>query len=358
MTNPYRGLPTFQFWNSAVTQVAPGSLDPVTATKFTVSSTDKVATMGSCFAQHISRHLLKRGLQYFVAETGDPSQSAEALAARNYAVFSARYGNVYTVRQANQLFDRAFGKFRPVESVWEYTDGFVDPFRPQIEPKPWSTHEQVEASREEHFEAVRRVFTESDVLVFTLGLTETFISKADGSVFPVAPGVAGGSFSPSIYEFKNFAIDEVRRDLMQFIGSLKSVNPRLRIILTVSPVPLIATYEPRHVLVSTTLSKAILRVAAHEVSQTSNDVEYFPSYEIISGSPIGAPYFANDLRQVEEVGVNHVMRVFEKHFIDQTNRAEDPEISTIRSMSTAPKVVCDEETIMTALEVSRSQIEK
>jgi hypothetical protein len=355
MTNPYRGLPAFQFWGSAVTKAAPGGLDPVTETKFVVTSTDKVATMGSCFAQHISRHLLKRGLQYFVAETGDPSQSEEQLAGRNYGVFSARYGNVYTVRQAIQLFDRAFDRFRPTESIWERNGGFVDPFRPQIEPEPWSTQEQVEKSRVEHLEAVRRVFTESDVLVFTLGLTETFMSKVDGSVFPVAPGVAGGAFAPELYEFKNFTMDEVKDDLLKFVELVKTVNPGLRIILTVSPVPLIATYEPRHVLISTTLSKAILRVAAHEASRSSNDIEYFPSYEIISGSPIGMQYFADDLREVHQVGVDHVMRIFEKHLIKGENRERDADFVTQSVSRGAPAVVCDEETIMSALEVSRSQ---
>ena len=35
-----------------------------------------------------------------------------------------------------------------------------------------------------------------------------------------------------------------------FLGSLSKVNPRVRVILTVSPVPLVATFENRHVLVS------------------------------------------------------------------------------------------------------------
>lgn len=356
MTNPYRGLPGFQFWNSAVTQTAPGGLDPVTTSKFVVSPSDKVATMGSCFAQHISRHLLRRGLQYFVAEPGDPNESAAVLTARNYGVFSARYGNVYTVRQAIQLFDRAFGHFQPTETVWPQGKGFVDPFRPQIEPRPWDKPEQVEESRIEHLSAVRRVFTESNILVFTLGLTETFVSKLDGSVFPVAPGVSGGAFSPERYEFKNFGIDEVISDLRSFIDRVKGANPELKLILTVSPVPLIATFEPRHVLVSTTLSKAILRVAAHEVSQERADIQYFPSYEIISGSAIGGQYFADDLRQVQQVGVDHVMRVFEKHLITGGKRNGDPVVVEGLASLGAPNVVCDEETIMSALEVSRSQV--
>jgi hypothetical protein len=277
----------------------------------------------------------------------------EELAARNFGVFSARYGNVYTVRQAVQLFDRAFGQFSPSENAWKFEGGFVDPFRPQIEPKPFAFEEQVARSRVEHLAAVRRLFSESDVLVFTLGLTETFMSRVDGSVFPVAPGVSGGSFDPNSYEFVNFTVSEVIDDLRSFVHKVRQVNANVRLLLTVSPVPLIATYEPRHVLVSTTISKSILRVAAHEISSSHDFVEYFPSYEIISGSALGAQYFDTDLRQVRQVGVDHVMRIFERHMLGLGDSTESP-ILDQRPRATSGNVVCDEETIMKAIEASES----
>ena len=320
----------------------------MTNPKFLIGPSDKVATMGSCFAQPISRHLLKRGLSYFVTEAGDSALGEHERLARNFGVFSARYGNVYTVRQAVQLFDRAFGHFVPSEKVWKLGDGFVDPYRPQIEPEPWPTIELVEASREEHLEPVRRLFLESDVLVFTLGLTETFMSNIDGSVFPVAPGVSGGYFDSQKYSFVNFSVSEVTDDLRTFIAKVREVNPAIRFVLTVSPVPLIATYEPRHVLVSTTISKAILRVAAHEVSTSMDHVEYFPSYEIISGSALGSRYFDTDLRQVRQVGVDHVMRVFERHFLGSGDAQPTTSVHDARDVSNQ-HVVCDEELIMKAI---------
>ena len=349
MSHPYRGLPSHQFWNTGVTQASPGGLDPMTNPKFTIRPGDKVATMGSCFAQHISRHLMRRGLSYFVTEAGDPAMTDDERIERNFGVFSARFGNVYTVRQAVQLFDRAFGAFEPVESAWASGDGFVDPFRPQIEPRPLPSIAAVDSSRIEHLEAVRRLFTESNVLVFTLGLTETFRSRVDGSVFPVAPGVSGGDFDDEKYEFVNFSVDEVINDLTSFVARVRSVNPAIRFVLTVSPVPLIATYESRHVLVSTTVSKAILRIAADVVSRAHDYVEYFPSYEIISGSALGSPYFDTDLRQVRQVGVDHVMRVFERHMLG-LGASTTPAHVDERTRPTQGNVVCDEETIMKALD--------
>lgn len=353
MTHPYRGLPSHQFWNTGVAQAPPGGLDPMTSPKFTITASDTVATMGSCFAQHISRHLMKRGLSYYVAEDG-AELSPDERVARNFGVFSARYGNVYTVRQAVQLFDRAFDMFSPAESVWRSASGYVDPFRPQIEPRPFSTADQVLESRDLHLEAVRRVFTDASVLVFTLGLTETFASKQDGSVYPVAPGVSGGSFDPDKYTFINFSVSEVIHDLRCFVERVRSVNKSVKLILTVSPVPLIATYEPRHVLVSTTLSKSILRVAAAEVSGDDAGIEYFPSYEIISGSALGGQYFDTDLRQVRQVGVDHVMRVFERHLLGLTIPTSPTEVD-LRPSASHGNVVCDEETIMRALDATDGQ---
>lgn len=350
MTHPYRGLPPHQFWSTGVTGSAPGGLDPMTGAKFRIERADKVATIGSCFAQHISRHLLRKNMSYFVTEPGDESVGSEELVARNYGVFSARYGNVYTVRQALQLFERAFGDLEPHETHWESKGGFVDPYRPQIEPTPWASPDDVTQSRLEHLAAVRRLFLDSDVIVFTLGLTETFMSKADFSVFPVAPGVSGGNFDPEKYSFVNFSVAEVTQDLSAFVHRVREINPKVRFILTVSPVPLIATYEPRHVLVSTTISKATLRVAAHEVSSRLEFVDYFPSFEIISGSALGSTYFEDDLREVRQVGVNHVMRVFERHYLEEG-------VSTfsgqgVESHMISSNVVCDEETIVRALKLS------
>ena len=82
------------------------------------------------------------------------------------------------------------------------------------------------------------------------------------------------------------------------------MNPRVKVILTVSPVPLVATAEEAHVLVATTLSKSVLRVAAEVVSARGRDVAYFPSYEIITGPQARGRYFAEDLRSVTDEGVD------------------------------------------------------
>ena len=77
-----------------------------------------------------------------------------------YEIFSARYGNVYTVRQLLQLFERAFEGRVPAEDVWVQEGRWYDPYRPAIEPDGFATEEEFRAARRTHMAAVRRVFTD------------------------------------------------------------------------------------------------------------------------------------------------------------------------------------------------------
>ncbi|WP_454850545.1 GSCFA domain-containing protein [Rhizobium binxianense] len=235
MTNPYAAIEDFQLWRRSVSRVETHLFDPVVEPKFHLSRTSKIATAGSCFAQHISRQLQRIGFHYFVPESGRGLTESEQVR-RNFGVFSARYGNLYTARQLLQLFEEAFEGREPVEKAWPRKDGrYVDPYRPQIEPDGFESEEAVIKSRRQHLAAVRSVFADADVLVFTLGLTEAWRSREDGSVFPLAPGVVAGSFDPKRHEFVNFKVAEVDCDLVTFLGKLRQRNPSIKVLLTVSP---------------------------------------------------------------------------------------------------------------------------
>lgn len=338
MTHPYADLPDYAFWRRAISE----ETDPVVAAPFRIAVSAPVATAGSCFAQHISRFLTESGHRYLVTET--EGQDA--------GVFPARFGNIYTPRQLLQTFDRAYAMFRPLDSAWRRHDGaFVDPFRPRIAQEGFPTAQAVEAARPAHFAAVREMFETCEVLIFTLGLTEAWVSARDGAVFPLAPGVAGGEPGEG-YAFKNLTVEEMVADLRAFLRKLRLVNPGVQTILTVSPVPLVATYEPRHVLVATTYSKAALRVAADVVAGSEPNVCYFPSFEIITGPQARGRYFAEDLRTVTPEGVRRVMDVFSRNFLgglDEARPVRRPAVSLSEAetaeLDAQAGVICDEEAL-------------
>ena len=350
--NPYAGLPDYQFWRRAIERLPASAVNPVVRAGFALSHECKVATAGSCFAQHISRTLAGHGFNYYVTEGGGDMPMQEATR-RNFGVFSARFGNLYTARQLVQLIERAYGRFSPLDNSWTRSDGkLVDPFRPQVEPDGFDSIEALEQSRDHHFTAVRDMFENLDIFVFTLGLTETWRSIDDGAVFPLAPGVVAGEMDRERYEFVNFNVRDVVTDLQLFINQLAAINPGAKIILTVSPVPLIATYENQHVLVSTAYSKSVLRAAAGEITKANAHCDYFPSYEIITGNYNRGQYFETDLRSITQEGVDHVMRIFLSGYANEEpartdNGTDQQEI--MNEMARANAVVCDEEAIDTSI---------
>ncbi|MGU7771046.1 GSCFA domain-containing protein [Burkholderia sp. MR1-5-21] len=365
MKNPYSDKPDHAFWKRSVSSLDMSEVDPVVSAPFPINLGDKIATAGSCFAQHISRTLTTEGYDYLVTES---APRCAAAVDDGYGVFPARFGNIYTVRQLLQLFLRAYGLFHPVDTVWWRTDGrAVDPFRPRVQESGFANREEVESDRVEHFKAVREMFERANVFVFTLGLTEGWVSDIDGAVFPIAPGVVANPHIGDSISFQNFTVREMEQDLARFISLLRDVNPTIKIILTVSPVALVATYEPRHVLVSTCYSKSALRVVAEDASRDHSNVAYFPSYEIITGAYARSLYFEDDLREVRPEGVAHVMRLFKRHYLagngatgsgtatssakpavprpGHAARKVEGLMSTAEHMKQLQKIICDEEVL-------------
>lgn len=344
--NPYRTQPDHAFWSRAVARPAAEDVDPVVAPRFVLGRQDRIVTAGSCFAQHMSRALQAQGYRYLVTEPGPED--------RQFGVYPARFGNIYTARQLLQLFQRAFGLFEPAEQAWCLGKRFVDPFRPQIEPDGFDSLEALLADRERHLSAVQTMFEQADVLVFTLGLTEGWTSQDDGAVFPLAPGVAGDAARPERIQPHHFTVQEIVDDLNAVLKLARILTPGLRVLLTVSPVALMATISDRHVLAATTYSKSVLRVAAETVVQQNEGVDYFPSYEIITGPQSRGRYFAEDLRSVLPEGVAQVMRVFGRHYLaDAATETTTPRPGASRPPTTTTReeyaalqgVICDEEAI-------------
>ncbi len=352
--HPYRALPPKAFWRKSVAGVVMAEVDPVGVFKLRIQPETRVATAGSCFAQHIARHLKTSGFRYYVAEEGHPIVPQAIRDKHNYGAFSARYGNIYTARQLRQLMERAYGRFIPAEAPWIEPDGTVrDPFRPTVQPGNFVSVAEMEIDRQQHLAAVRAMFETLDVFVFTLGLTECWKARADGAVFPLCPGVEGGVFDASRYVFENQEVTAVVADMGAFLEALRLVNPLAQVILTVSPVPLMATAAPEgHVLSQTIYSKSVLRVAAQMICDTVPGVHYFPSYEIITGAFNRGRYFAEDLRNVTEEGVAHVMGLFLSHAAGimsatppaarRTSQAEEATDAFARHAAEFVEVECDE----------------
>ncbi|MCB1396215.1 MAG: GSCFA domain-containing protein [Rhodobacter sp.] len=309
MTHPYDRQPDRAFWRRAIGTRTPEDIGDWYVRRFPLDG-KRIATAGSCFAQHIGRRLKEAGFDYVDLEPAPQMLAPGEAGDWGYGLYSARYGNIYTSRQLLQLLQRATGQFTPIEDWWDKDGGVVDPFRPTLEPEPFGSVEELRALRRDHLERVAEVFRTADVLVFTMGLTEAWLSRADGACFPLCPGTAGGTFDAGRHRLSNLGTAEVRADMEAFLTLARSLNPQLEVILTVSPVSMMATATPQQVSVATVYTKSVLRAVAGEIVASHGFVDYFPGYDIVTGPASRGVFYQEGMREVTPEGVTHVMSVF------------------------------------------------
>jgi hypothetical protein len=305
--NPYQDQSDYAFWSRSVSRnfLAQDLLGAEKVDSL-FDLNDKVVSAGSCFASNLIPWIEKEGLEYLRTEKL-PTQFETLPENLGYRNFSAAYGNIYTARHLRQLYEQALGLRKPIEDRWCIDNLVIDPFRPGL-AYPAESNAEFDLLKSAHLSAVLKAFHSATVFVFTLGLTEAWVSKLDGSVFPACPGTISGNFDEKKHEFKNFTVAEITEDLTSFISLLRKSNEKVRFIVTVSPVPLVATATDAHVLVASTYSKSVLRVAAQQVAESIPGVRYFPAFEIVTGPQAPFEYFETDRRNVSEIAVAEVMK--------------------------------------------------
>lgn len=310
MTHPYDALPEDRFWRTAVAGRDALEITGLWKPKYAIRRRTRIVTAGSCFAQHFSRALVARRYRWLDFEPGPEGLRPAQRADYHYGTFSFRTGNIYTPRMLRQWLTWALGGVEPPTEVWERDGHFYDPFRPGVEPGGFVSVEELVRSRAETLVAVAAAVKGAHVFVFTMGLTEAWQDRATGVEYAVCPGTVAGEFDAERHVFVNHRFGALMADMVAALRLMFRANRRLKVLLTVSPVPLTATASDNHVLTATVQSKSLLRAVAAELVQGNARVDYFPSYEIITHPAYGGRFFAPNLRSVLPEGVDHVMAQF------------------------------------------------
>jgi hypothetical protein len=308
--SPYENLEAKAFWRSGVVEAEGFPPQDIYKAKFPVTKDMRILTAGSCFAQHVGRALRDNGYSVIDTEPMPASCPIDLQRQFGYGLYSARYGNIYSVRQFLQLIQEAYGHFEPSDWIWQRDNRFFDALRPSVEPEGFATEALVKRARQPHLNAVRQALEQADVVIFTLGLTEGWMHIDSGTVYPTAPGTIANRMDETKFRFHNFRHAEIRTDFEAIHALLKLKSPHLKFLLTVSPVPLTATASGQHVLPATVYSKSVLRAVCGELVEDYDDIDYFPSYEIVASHPSKARYFEDNLRSVHPNGVAEVMQCF------------------------------------------------
>jgi len=324
MKSPYTNLPPQRFWRTGVCASDPQTIEGLYKKKFTIAATDNVATAGSCFAQRIATFMRASGFTVMDLEPPPADMSPEDAKNAGYSIYSARYGNIYTVRQLLQLAHDAESGHVDAANVWEKDSRFYDAMRPNIGADGFASVEETLAARRAHLAKVKQLFAEMNVFIFTFGLTEAWLDRKSGRVFPTAPGTIAGDYNPEIFEFKNFGFNEIYNDFVAFQDLVRKSNPDVRFILTVSPVPMTATATDKHVLTANTYLKSLLRTVAGALSDDFAHIDYFPGYEMVATPFSKAAFYEDNMRLVSQPGLKAVMRIFFDQHGEHRTAAEAP----------------------------------
>jgi hypothetical protein len=158
-------------------------------------------------------------------------------------------------------------------------------------------------------ETVRRVgdfVRTADVVVLTLGTAWAYRLRETGELVSNLHKLPAGLFEKEL-----LTADEIVNGLAEVHALLRRVNPTIRIVLTVSPV--------RHVkdtLPLNAVSKSVLRVACHYLSELLPGVSYFPAYELLTDELRDYRFYAADMLHPSEVAEDYIWDKFARAYFD------------------------------------------
>jgi GSCFA family protein len=253
---------------------------PAIRPKWSLHGVRSVYTIGSCFARNIEQHFECTGYDVPTLRFAVPPE--EWRGDRSNGIL-----NKYTppciyqelewalrVRKARSDRAREALLAEPLLDIGDdlVIDGELAGF------VPVSRARGVERRRQLH-ETVEQAF-EADVVAITLGLVEAWWDVERRRYLQQTPSTVMMQRFRKRFAFAPLRFAEAlahTRKAMDLL--LKHGKPGLKILLTTSPVPLRTTFMLQDAIVANTNGKSILRAVCGEISETYDDVDYFPSYE-------------------------------------------------------------------------------
>ena len=270
-----------------------------------ITPSTQITAFGSCFAANISNWLSKRNFRVLNKDES----------AKNAYVVTCGEGmvNSFVIRQQ-------------FEWAWENKtfDGAL-----------WHGYKAEEYGYDPAIQAeTRRIFDATDVFILTFGLSEVWYDEPTGNVFWRT--IPKDAYDPARHKFRVSTVDENKDNLRAIHTLIRKHRPDAKIIFTLSPIPLIATFRDNACLTSNSVSKAVLRVAIDEVVREKADegvLHYWPSYELVA-DVFQLPYKA-DRRHMKEPVLDYIMTLFEAAWCVDTGDRPSLAVAWGRALATA-----------------------
>lgn len=267
--------------------------------KFRLNRNESVFAIGSCFARNIEQKLTGFDVEVTSATLKLPPERYDG--PRNSNALLNKYNTHSIESELRQTFEAPSKN----HGLIELDGAWYDPLTTGVTPTDFETTMKTRLE----IEALYRRIPECGVIIITLGLNESWLDTETGIYFNGPPPAA------LLRRLKDRLCAEVSglaenvSALCKSFDILRKINPSVKILVTVSPVPFRATVTKQDVVAANTHSKSMLRVCAQEVADRFDFVDYFPSYEIVMNSPRHKTWL-DDHMHVSEEAIEFVTKSF------------------------------------------------
>ncbi|WP_017327394.1 GSCFA domain-containing protein [Synechococcus sp. PCC 7336] len=290
---------------SARERIETGVVIPEWAPSFQLAPDAKIFAMGSCFARNVEKALLQRQARVTSAE---PESDILELRTNLLTGLLNKY-NPISIHQ--ELTWASSHTPFPEHGFIEYDGKYIDPSLRDRGRK--GTLEFARARQAQLQQYFARSF-EADLVIITLGLTETWFDRTTRIALAEAPSPRLFEQYPGRFACKILSYPECATVLSSIYSILQKYgNPNLKVVVTVSPVPLQRTFSGQDVIVANMMSKSTLRSAAGALAVASSGVDYFPSYEAAMVSNPSLVWML-DRRNVSDFIVDRIIGEFTRRY--------------------------------------------
>jgi hypothetical protein len=249
---------------------------PIPLFKNKISYRDKILLAGSCFAENIGELMVDAKLNCLVNPNGivyNPISIANHLQ-------RVLIGDKY---KEDELFN-----YNELWGSWQHHGEYSN------------TDKGKTLTRiNKDFNIAENFINEGDWLIVTFGSAYVYRLKTSNEIAANCHKYPNTEFTKEL-----LFTDEIVSTWQNLISQIGQKNPKLKIILTVSPVRYV-----RDGLVNNNLSKAILLQAVHELCKL-DAVNYFPAYELVLDDLRDYRFFTQDLVHPNAQAIHYVWEKF------------------------------------------------
>jgi hypothetical protein len=287
-------------WKSVLARATSATVYARISDRVGIRREDNVFCIGSCFAKNIEATLIDIGYRVLSHPNYAPRPNQPFVA----------LPNIFNICSLNN------------EARWALTDAkpdAQDSFVADDQGYLYDPHGTVDAfrspasvvyERRAGITANMRRLPDCRVVIVTLGMIEVWYDNRVGLYLNATLPRFLLLRDPGRYTLRVLEYDDCLNGLEELRNLLlRHGHPDVQVFVSVSPVPLAATFTADDVLVANTYSKSTLLAAAHEACRRHSNIHYVPSYETVVNSSRCVAW-KGDLRHVNSEMVRYVTGLF------------------------------------------------